>query len=92
MRPAWHAKCFTHCENGPAGTAATDKDAKMMAMQVKCCVCKKVRLENGWHSPEIALSPRERISYGYCPECAADAVAKLRQEALDAAYPRASVA
>ncbi|MGI6459254.1 MAG: hypothetical protein ACOX5J_04030 [Candidatus Hydrogenedentales bacterium] len=63
-----------------------------MAMQVQCCVCKRIRLEDRWHSAEGALSPLVRISYGYCPECAAEAVAKLRQEAQGTAFSQASVA
>lgn len=92
LRPAWHAKCFSTGANGPPGTAATDKDTTTMVMKVQCCVCKRIRLGNRWYSPQGRIAPHDCISYGYCPECAADAAEKLRQEARDAAYPRASVA
>jgi len=40
-------------------------------MTTKCCNCDKVRMRNTWFK-RIAL-PNERFSYGYCPDCLAEA-------------------
>lgn len=61
-------------------------------MIVQCCVCKKIRIDQSWRMPRGHFLPSEHISHGYCPECASQAYAKLRQEADHISKRRASVA
>ena len=65
---------------------------EVVPMKVQCCVCKKVRVGDGWCSPRGQVACNDHVSHGYCPECAAEAFQKLRREALHASYHRASVA
>jgi len=45
-------------------------------MIVQCCVCGKVRREDGAWDP-ADQHPSEKISHGYCPDCAREAFANI---------------
>jgi hypothetical protein len=48
-------------------------------MDIQCCVCKKVKHGDAWHTvahPEVVAA---HASHGYCPVCAADAFAEIEQ-------------
>lgn len=46
-------------------------------MKVLCCVCQKVRVGGNWIQLNEPVTPGQRVSYGYCPDCAAIAFADL---------------
>ena len=47
------------------------------AMQVQCCVCKKVGNGGRWVSVNEGELPSRNVSHGYCPKCAEAAFAEL---------------
>lgn len=44
---------------------------------MKCCVCKRVKTDNGWHYQFVPLETDESVSHGYCPACYRKALAKI---------------
>ena len=50
-------------------------------MIVQCCACRMLREVNAWIVPVVSLEGEE-ISHGYCPLCAAQAFALIRQQRL----------
>jgi len=58
-------------------------------MAVMCCVCKKVRGDDGeWRAPDPELLPHmgDAHSHGYCPSCQAEIEGKVSE--LDTLPPR----
>lgn len=52
-------------------------------MLVQCCVCKKVREAGRWkESSDIDIGDRD-FSHGYCPPCAAQVFAEIRNRHKD---------
>lgn len=47
-------------------------------MDVQCCVCKKVRLEERWVVLDALVPHDVETSHGYCPGCAGDAFQEVR--------------
>lgn len=47
-------------------------------MKVQCCVCKKVRDEVGWVTPEPGALQGQPVSHGYCPSCLDEAHREIR--------------
>lgn len=48
-------------------------------MEVQCCVCKKVRVDGQWMSPDLTPPVPNETSHGYCPVCADDAFREVRE-------------
>jgi len=53
-------------------------------MTVQCCVCGKVRKENGsWCQEDIPEEEMESVSHSYCPSCLEGALREIRQQKGD---------
>ncbi len=58
-------------------------------MQIVCCVCHRVKLNNRWVKMEVDLG---EASHGYCPECYGRTLAIIRRMNGAALEKRATVA
>jgi len=36
----------------------------------QCCECRKICIDEQWGVPNTTLPADERVSHGYCPDCA----------------------
>jgi hypothetical protein len=50
-------------------------------MITQCCECRKVCADERWVEPVVPLPADERVSYGFCPRCADQAM-----QVVDAFY------
>ena len=48
-------------------------------MIVQCCSCKRVRKGKEWVDSTESEVLTGHVSHGYCPSCAAEAFAEIRQ-------------
>lgn len=48
-------------------------------MTTQCCVCGKIRQEGQWAVPAPDSLDKGDITHGYCPECAAQAMAEVQR-------------
>lgn len=51
-------------------------------MVIQCCVCKKVRVNGHWREVPTQRI-KDLVSHGYCPRCAEEAFAEIRQMRAD---------
>lgn len=48
-------------------------------MTAQCCVCGKIRSDSSWVDPsQVTFDPKE-VTHGYCPRCAAKAMAEIAE-------------
>ena len=84
-----HAHCFHDNDQGagrPGKPTAQKGEVvsfphgeKQSVMIIKCCVCGRIRSDFGWIQENLVDMSSDRVSHGYCPQCAEQAFAMIRQ-------------
>lgn len=52
-------------------------------MTTQCCTCRKICIDDRWGVPSTPLPADERVSHGYCPECAKAAMRQVESDFAD---------